>query len=293
MKDKSIIINQLMSKNVIADNFIKFKMPQTWSHVKEHPNERVLSFLCSIVNTHINIFIMQVFKRNLIETFIVPDSADGNSKNDRYRATKTKINEEYVTICSLDMVDLAKKLFKKYEDKISLDEIEYYRKNLKPSRIHQLLIEIYFFNHTLSAQEFGLLRSLDWFRLLLIMKYEIMEQLGVTKDTILESSLPLIITANITENPVNERLYLKDTKYLATNQMYNELVEKYYSTIIAMNEDILKKFLITFVNSTYKFVMYERKDLLGQEINLNKRELIDQLLNFLLLANKSMTFMQE
>lgn len=60
MKDKSIIINQLMSKNVIADNFIKFKMPQTWNHVKGHPNERVLSFLCSIVNTHINIFIMQV-----------------------------------------------------------------------------------------------------------------------------------------------------------------------------------------------------------------------------------------
>lgn len=290
MKDKSIIINQLMSKNVIADNFIKFKMPQTWNHVKEHPNERVLSFLCSIVNTHINIFIMQVFKRNLIETFIVPDSADGNSKNDRYRATKTKVNEEYVTICSLDMVELVQKLYKKYENIISLDEIEYYRKTLKPSRIHQLLIEIYFFNHTLSAQEFGLLRSIDWFKLLLIMKYEIMEQMGITNDTLLESPLPLIITANITENPVNERMYLKDTKYLATNQMYNELIDKYYSTIIAMNEDILKKFLITFINSTYKFVLYERKDLFDQEINLDKRELVDQLLNFLLLANKSMSY---
>ena len=59
-KDKSIIINQLMSKNVISDNFIKFKMPQTWNHVKAHPNERVLSFLCSIINTHIGIFIRQV-----------------------------------------------------------------------------------------------------------------------------------------------------------------------------------------------------------------------------------------
>ena len=60
MKDKSIIINQLMTKNVISDNFIKFKMPQTWNHVKAHPNERVLSFLCSIINTHIGIFIRQV-----------------------------------------------------------------------------------------------------------------------------------------------------------------------------------------------------------------------------------------
>ena len=60
MKDKSIIINQLMTKNIISDNFIKFKMPQTWNHVKGHPNERVLSFLCSIVNTHISIFIQQV-----------------------------------------------------------------------------------------------------------------------------------------------------------------------------------------------------------------------------------------
>lgn len=59
-KDKSIIINQLMSRNVIIDNFIKFQMPQTWNHIKEQPNERVLSFLCSIINTHISIFIMQV-----------------------------------------------------------------------------------------------------------------------------------------------------------------------------------------------------------------------------------------
>lgn len=59
-KDISIIINQLISRNVIIDNFIKFQMPQTWNSAKEQPNERVLSFLCSIINTHISIFIMQV-----------------------------------------------------------------------------------------------------------------------------------------------------------------------------------------------------------------------------------------
>lgn len=288
MKDKSIIINQLMTKNIISDNFIKFKMPQTWNHVKAHPNERVLSFLCSIVNTHISIFIQQVFRRNLIETFVVPDTSDGNSKNDRYRATKTKVNEEYVTICSLDMKELVQKLFKKYENIITDEEIDYYRHNLKPNRLHQLMIEIYFFNHTLSAQEFALLRSIDWFKLLLIMRFEIMESLKVTNDTILESALPLIITANIEEMPVGERMYLKDTKYLMSNPTYNILVEQFYSTIIAINEDIIKKFLISFVNSKYKFVLFERKDLLDQEINLNKRELIDQLLNFLLIANKTM-----
>ena len=53
-----------MSRNVIIDNFIKFQMPQTWNSVKEQPNERVLSFLCSIINTHISIFIMQVNQLN-------------------------------------------------------------------------------------------------------------------------------------------------------------------------------------------------------------------------------------
>lgn len=187
------------------------------------------------------------------------------------------------------MVELVKRLFKKYENEISEDEIAYYRKNLKPSRIHQLLIEIYFFNHTLSAQEFALLRSLDWYRLLLIMKREIMAKMGVTNDTILESALPLIITSNIDEAPkVAERLYVKDTKYLSSNKTYIELIERYYNTIVAMNEDIIKNFVITFVNSSYKFVLYERKDLLDKEINLNKRELIDQLLEFLLLANNTM-----
>ena len=59
-KDKSIIINQLMSVNIIIDNLIKFQLPQTWDSIKEQPKERVLSFLASIINTHISIFIMQV-----------------------------------------------------------------------------------------------------------------------------------------------------------------------------------------------------------------------------------------
>lgn len=54
-KDKSIVINQLMSRNVIIDNFVKFQQSRTWNPIKEQPTERVLSFLCSIVNTHISI----------------------------------------------------------------------------------------------------------------------------------------------------------------------------------------------------------------------------------------------
>lgn len=286
MRDKSLIINQLMTKNVISDNFIKFKMPQTWNSAKGQPNERVLSFLCSIVNTHISIFISQVFKRNLIETSIVPDS-DGNSKNDRYRASKTKINEEYVTICSLDMKELVDKLFKKYSDSISTDEIEYYRHNLKPNRLHQLMIEIYFFNHTLSSQEFALLRNLDWFKLLLIMRNDIIKKFGVSKNDLLDSTLPLIITANIEETPVGDKMYLKDTKYLKSSPLYNRLISTYYNTIVDINDDIIKKFLITFVNAKYSFVLYEQPELLGKEINLNKRELIDQLLNFLVVSNQN------
>lgn len=287
-KDKSIIINQLMSRNVIIDNFIKFQMPQTWNSAKEQPNERVLSFLCSIINTHISIFIMQVFRRNLIETSIVPD-ADGNSKNDRYRASKMKINEEYVITCTMDMRHLVDSLFAKYEKDITPEEIDYYRKNLKPSRLQQLMIEIYFFSYTYSSQEFALLRNLDWYKLLLIMRKDIMRRFNVTKDSLLDSTLALILTANIEETPVGEKMYLKDTKYLKDHEVYNALVKNYYSTVVDINEDSLKKFLITFVNSKYRFVLYEEQQLLDQEITLNKRELIDQLLNFLVLANTTFT----
>ena len=283
-KDKSIIIDQLIRRNVIIDNFIKFQMPQTWNSAKEQPNERVLSFLCSIINTHISIFIMQVFRRNLIETSIVPD-ADGNSKNDRYRASKMKINEEYVITCTMDMRHLVDSLFAKYEKDITPEEIDYYRKNLKPSRLQQLMIEIYFFSYTYSSQEFALLRNLDWYKLLLIMRKDIMRRFNVTKDSLLDSTLALILTANIEETPVGEKMYLKDTKYLKDHEVYNSLVKNYYSTVVDINEDSLKKFLITFVNSKYRFVLYEEQQLLDQEITLNKRELIDQLLNFLVLAN--------
>lgn len=287
-KDKSIIINQLMTRNICIDNIVKFRLPQTWNSVKEQPNERVLSFLCSIVNTHISIFVMQVFRRNLIETSITPDS-DGNSKNDRYRASKMKLNEEYVITCSMDMRELVDTLYKKYENEISLEEIEYYRRNMKPSRLHQLMIEIYFFNYTSSSAEFALLRNLDLFKLLLIMRQDIMRRFNVSKDTILDSALVLILTANIEETPVGEKMYIKDTKYLKDHEAYNILINKFYSVIIDINEEILKKFLILFVNSKYKFVLYEEKELLDQEISINKRELIDQLLNFLIMANTNIS----
>lgn len=196
-----------------------------------------------------------------------------------------KLNEEYVIVCSMDMRNLVDSLYKKYEHEISLEEIEYYRRNMKPSRLQQLMIEIYFFNHTSSAQEFALLRNLDWFKLLLIMRKDIMKRFNVTKDSLLDSSLALILTANITENPVGEKVYLKDTKYLKDNELYNALVNKYYRTIVDMNDDIVKKFLITFINSKYDFVLYEYPELLGKEISLNKQELIDQLLNFLIFSN--------
>lgn len=228
------------------------------------------------------------FRRNLIETSLTVDS-DGNSKNDRYRASKMKINEEYVIVCSLDMNELVSNLYKKYEHEISLDEIEYYRRNLKPSRLQQLMIEIYFYNYINSSQEFALLRNLDWFKLLLILKRDIMRRFNVTKDSLLDSALTLILTANITENPVGEKIYLKDTKYLKDHEVYNQLVNKYYRTITDINDDIIKKFLITFINSKYQFVLYEHPELYDQEISLNKRELIDELLNFLVMSNTTIS----
>jgi hypothetical protein len=224
----------------------------------------------------------------LIETSILPD-IDGNSKNDRYRASKMKINEEYVTICSMDMKDLVDKLFNKYKNDISEEELEYYRRNLKPNRLHQLMIEIYFFNYTMSSQEFSLLRNKDWYKLLLIMRKDIMRRFNINKDTLLDSVLPLILTANIEETPVGEKLYIKDIKYLKDHKYYKILSEKFYNVIIDINDDIIKKFLISFSNSKYKFVLYEHQNLLDQEIIINKRELIDELLNFLIISNTNIS----
>ena len=287
-KDVSIIINQILKRNVIIDNTLKFSFSKTWNHNKNQPVERVLSFLCSIVNTHISIFILSVFRRNLIETSIVPD-ADGNNNNDRYRATKMKLNEEYVIVCSNDMNKTVNELFKKYENEITNEEIEYYRKNLKPSKLQQLMVEIYFFRYTHSSHEFSFLRNLDWFKLLLVMRKDIMKRFNVTKDSLLDSVITLILTANIEETPVGDKMYVKDTKYLKEEGGYDKLITKYYSTIVDINEDIIKKFLITFANSKYRFVLYEEPELLGQEIIVNKRELIDNIINFLIMSNSDIS----
>ena len=277
-----------MERNIIIDNFVKFQLPQTWNSAKEQPNERVLSFLCSIINTHISIFVMQVFRRNPIETSLTVD-ADGNSKNDRYKASKMKVNEEYVITCTMDMKDLVDKLYMQYANEITNEELDYYKKNMKPSSLQQLMVQIYFFNHTSSSYEFSLLSQMGLYKLILIMRKDIMRRLNVTKDSLLESTLILILTANIEECPVGEKIYLKDTKYLKDDPDYNTLVTKFYSIIVDIDEEIIKKLLISFVNSKYKFVLYEDQSLLGQDISINKRELMTQLLNFLIVANTNIS----
>lgn len=287
-KDKSVIIHSILSRNIVVDNFVKMQLPQTWDSKKEAPNEKVLSFLCSIANTHISIFIFSVFRRNLIEVSMVPD-AEGNSKSDRYRASKMKVNEEYVITCSMDIHELVNKLWEKYKNEITPEELDYYRKNLKPSMLHQLMVEIYFFNYTSSSAEFSLLRDMDLYKLLLILRKDIMKRLNITKDTLLDSMLILILTANIEESPVGEKVYVKDTKFLEKDDDYNLLVNKFYSTIVDINPDILKKFLISFTNSKYKFVLYEEPELLGQDISINKRDLMKSLLNFLVVSNTTIS----
>ena len=54
-KDKSVIISDLLSKNIIVDNMIKLRLPHTWNTAKQQPKERTLSFICSIINMHISI----------------------------------------------------------------------------------------------------------------------------------------------------------------------------------------------------------------------------------------------
>lgn len=218
----------------------------------------------------------------------IPD-ADGSSKNDRYRAAKMKMNEEYAITCTMDMRQLTNYLFKKYENEITPEEIEYYRKHMTKSKLQQQMLEIYFFNYTSSAQEFALLQDYDWFRLLLVMRKDLMNRLNVTKDMIIDNPLISIITANVEETPLGEKVYVKDTKFLNENETYKLLVKKYYSTIMELDDNIIKELLISFSNSKYRFVLYEDKELLDEEIVINKRELMNSILDFLVLANSSIT----
>lgn len=117
-----------------------------------------------------------------------------------------------------------------------------------------------------------------------------MRRFNITKDTLLDSTLALILTSNIEETPVGEKMYIKDTKYLKDHAVYNTLVEKYYSTIVDINEDIIKKFLITFANSKYRLVSYDHQNLLDEEVTINKKDLIDDLLDFLIIANAGVSF---
>ena len=271
--DISSIINFFTKVVLISDNMVKYKF-----------NENIVGFNKTIVKYQLFFFCKEQYEKNLNEVTNVKNS-EGLSGVDKLLMNATKLDEGITIMADINIELTLRKIQNERGFFISDDEIEYYKKNMVPSKIQKQLVYSYYAKEFGSFNDLNLLTRTDYIKLVLILKRELLNNLGYDEDedgVLRPAALPYILTGNLTSN-INTRV-IRNNKFISKiedSYIYNNLIQKKYNVIEKTKSDMVLSILSTLINSRFTYVAYEFPELLGKEIDYSADKISDEILVFL------------
>ena len=94
--------------------------------------------------------------------------------------------------------------------------------------------------------------------------------------------LPYILSGNM-KDKLNTRI-IRNNKFISkieSSYLYEKLITEKYRNLCDIKNDYILSLLSQLINTTFTYVVYERPDLLGTEIEYNEDKISDELLFFL------------
>ena len=162
-----------------------------------------------------------------------------------------------------------------YDEDITQEEIDYYKRHLNITKFQSQLVFYYYAKYFNGYRDLLLLNRTQYLKLLIMLKKRLQFQSYVY--------LPQIISSNI-ESKLNART-IRNDKFLTkiqSSSIYQHIIEDKYSSLNDIGkEDLIINLLSTLLNTSFTFVDYENKELLGQTIEVNQDMISDEFLNFL------------
>lgn len=270
-EDVATVIHHFVRRIIISDNVIKFEY-----------DKNVIGFIKTVVKYQLQYFLREQYDKNLSEVTDTKNS-DGLSGSDKLIMNQNKIDEGIVTMSDINIEMTVKNIKRELDIEVTEEEIDYYRKYHRPSKIQIMLVYSFYTKYFGNYRDLNLLTLRQYIELMLILKKKLILDLGYDADnTIHETYLPYILSGNLNDK-LNTRI-IRNNKFMnkiASNYLYTELINTKYRLLESIKPDYILGILSQLINSKFTYVLYEQQDKTGEEIVYSDDKISDELLFFL------------
>lgn len=283
--DVFTVINQFTKKVLISENMVKYKFNENWDTKQHKYKENVIGFNKTIIKYQLNYFLKEQYLKNLTEVTNTKNS-DGLSGIDKMAMNLSKIDEGACTLAEMNIKLTINKIKRLIDVPISDEEVDFYLKHHKPSKIQIRLIRSYYTRYFGSYRDLNLLSMRDYIVLALILKKKLLIELGFEdSNTNQPAGLPYLLTGNL-KDKVNTRIIRNNCfiSKIEEEYLYDNLVNPEYGKYRYLEEidpDYIKSLLSMLINTKFTYVVYEEPQMLGEEIVYSEDKIGDECTFFL------------
>lgn len=276
--DTAIIAHDLYKRYIVVDSFIKFRHHTTWNERLNRPAESVLSFYRVIPMYHLDIYLKQIFRFNIMEMRCDPTD-ETQRRLERIKANMVK-NSEGNSELIHRIVESDYNIFvEENATYFTEDEVKYYEKHISINQINIILLQLYLRNKYVIC-----LNQHQIVTLLVIISNKMLKQCKMTGTMVLEDLpvLPFILTSKAGRVTEGNMFSSKDVEKLVNNIIYKTNMTNKYSALSTIAPTIITDLVLMIINGTYTYVSYEHQEYTGKPIPIYKDVIIKEIINFIL-----------
>lgn len=276
--DTAIIAHDLYKRYIIVDSSIKFRHHTTWNEKLGRPAESVLSFYRVIPMYHLDIYLKQIFRFNVMEMRTDPTD-ETQRRLERIKASMIKNSEGNSEL----IAQIVKSDYEIFLQENSIyyteEEVKYYEQHITINQINIILLQLYLKNKYIIC-----LTQRQVVTLLVIISNKMMKENGANENKPFDELpvLPFILTSKAGKVTEGNMFSTKDVEKLVNNIIYKTNMSNKYSALSTVAPEIIVDLILMIINGTYSYVSYRHQEYTGKPIPIYKDIIIKEIINFIL-----------
>lgn len=238
-------VDEILKKVIITDNMFKYTFNKNSIHLNS-----------VVINRQLRNFFKDKFEFMPHEMNTVKDE-NGLSDVDKLEMNSYKVDESLIVLSRLSINQAIERFAKDVTDA----EVAYYKHHLHVDKFQVDMIN-YFYSKYMGYNDLNFMNRTQLFKLMIALKKHLTELQFVY--------LPLLLTSNIEIKNERMKNNQKFIQKVTQSDIYQNMMKNKFS-VIAEDESRQKtiiKIISTFLNSKFRLVDFENKDLLDKDLEV-------------------------
>lgn len=276
--DTAIIAHDLYKRYIVVDSFIKFRHHTTWNEKLFRPAESVLSFYRVIPMYHLDIYLKQIFRFNIMEMKIDPTD-ETQRRLERIKANIVRNSEGNAELINQIVASDYNLFIQENSIYYTPEEVKYYEQHITINQVNIILLQLYLKNKYIIC-----LNQHQIVTLLVILSNKILKRYDIAKKGISDDLpvLPFILTSKSGKVTEGNMFSTKDIEKLVNNIIYKTSMNNRYSAVSSIAPTIIVDLVLMIINGTYTYVSYDRQEMTGKPIPIYKDIIVKEIVSFIL-----------